>query len=345
MFLGIEIGGTKLQLGVGAGDGSPLVALERFTVDAEAGGEGLRQQIETTAKELQKRFNVQGVGIGFGGPFNQREGRTIKSHHVAGWDDFPLVAWCQQLLHCPVSVENDADTAGLAEALFGAGRGCDPVLYLTIGTGIGGGLIQRGEIYRGTGRGAVEIGHLRPGLQADQPEAIVESFAAGWGIAAAAQTALTEPIAHSFSSLTSHIGPAADAEDMRLALIEAEDQREQHAADLLDRCQGQPELLTTKLVSEAAQEGNLLAQQILHRAWRALGWAIAQAITLLAPEVVILGGGVSLIGETHFFQPLRDQISLYVFPPLLDTYRLLPASLGEEVVIHGALALARSKGK
>ncbi len=75
---------------------------------------------------------------------------------------------------------------------------------------------------------------------------------------------------------------------------------------------------------------------------RVLGWAIAQVITLVAPEAVIVGGGVSLVGEQVFFAPLREAVRRYVFPPLAESYRLLPAALGESVVVHGALALARS---
>jgi len=340
MFLGIEIGGTKLQLGVGTGNGSPLIALERFDVEPRLGGEGIRRQIEVSGQGLRERFPIAGIGIGFGGPFDTRSGRTLKSHHIAGWDDFPLCDWCQEKLGHRPQVENDADTAGLAEALFGAGRGKDPVLYLTVGTGIGGGLIHKGQIYGGRGRGATEIGHLRPGLQADTPDAIVESFAAGWGIAAAAQAALSEPITHRISTLSSKSGRYLDPEDVRQRLIEEEEVHEQHAGDLLARCDRDPDRLTTKIVGQAAAEGNLLAAEILDRAWQTLGWAIAQTITLMSPEVVVIGGGVSLMGESLFFEPLRAEVARYVFPPSLGYYEIVPAGLGEEVVIHGALALA-----
>lgn len=342
MFLGIEIGGTKLQLGVGAGDGSALAALERFDVDPRLGAEGIRRQIEVSGQGLCERFAVRGIGIGFGGPLDTRLGRTLRSHHVSGWDDFPLATWCQEKLGRRPRIENDADTAGLAEALFGAGRGRDPVLYLTVGTGIGGGLIHQGKIYGGRGRGATEIGHLRPGLSADTPDAIVESFAAGWGIAAAAQSALSEPVSHRISALASRPGKYLDPEDVRQRLIEEEEVHEQHAGDLLARCDRDPERLTTKIVAQAAAEGNLLAAEILARAWQALGWAIAQTITLMAPEVVVIGGGVSLMGEALFFEPVRSEVARYVFPPYAGHYDVVPAALGEEVVIHGALALARA---
>ena len=156
MYLGIEIGGTKLQLGVGLGDGK-LAGLWRETVDVQAGPEGIRRQIiqavpELLAKSKIDRGRLQGIGIGFGGPVDDHTHTIIKSHQIEGWDDFPLEKWLSDLLGMPAVLGNDADVAGLAEALFGAGMGLSPIFYITIGSGIGGGLIINGEIYRGAGR-------------------------------------------------------------------------------------------------------------------------------------------------------------------------------------------------
>ena len=110
--------------------------------------------------------------------------------------------------------------------------------------------------------------------------------------------------------------------------------------DLIDRCSGDVDKLTAKHVAQAAAEGNEVAREVIEHAAVALGWAVAQVITLLAIETVVIGGGVSLIGETHFFAPLRQSVDRYVFPPLAKTYRIVPASLGENVVVIGALAIA-----
>jgi glucokinase len=99
-------------------------------------------------------------------------------------------------------------------------------------------------------------------------------------------------------------------------------------------------VLTAQLVAQAAEQGNALAIEVLEHAVRTLGWAIAQAITLAAPELVVVGGGVSLMSPALFLRPLRDQTARYVFPPLTGSYEIMPAELGEEVVVHGALALA-----
>jgi glucokinase len=310
MFLGLEIGGTKLQLGVGAGDGLPLAELLRFDVDRSQGAQAILAQIEEAGRLLAARHTIAAVGCGFGGPVDVAAGTVIKSHHVERWEEFPLAFWLGERFHAPVALANDADTAALAEARFGAGRGASPVLYVTVGTGIGGGLVLDGKIYRGSGAGAVEIGHLRPGRQYERHN--LESLAAGWGIAAR----------------------AARACQVRSPYTEA----------LLAASAGERERIDARTVAKCAAAGDSLARSILSDAVAALGWGLAQAITLLAPAVVVVGGGVSLAGEELFFAQLRRDVERYVFPPLAGMYRLVPAELGEEVVVHGALALARDAG-
>ncbi len=191
MFLGIEIGGTKLQLGLGEGDGR-LAGLWRGTVDVAAGPDGIRRQIRDRAPELLARSSVprarvRGVGIGFGGPVDDATRTIIKSHQIAGWDGFPLGDWVADLLGWPAVLANDADAAGLAEAWFGAGRGLSPVFYITVGSGIGGALVVDGQVYRGCGQGAGEIGHLRVPQRGPQDGSYpLEEIASGWAIACAA---------------------------------------------------------------------------------------------------------------------------------------------------------------
>ena len=188
MLLGIEIGGTKLQLGVGPGDGTLIAEPLRLSVDRDKGAAGIREQIAALGRELVARYGVSSVGVGFGGPVDAATGRTIKSHQITGWDDFPLVEWCRQTLGVArCTLGNDADLAALAEARYGAGRGRDPVFYVTVGTGIGGGFVRGGKLYAGHGPAAAEIGHLRPGLDALNSHDTVESIASGLAIELAAE--------------------------------------------------------------------------------------------------------------------------------------------------------------
>lgn len=344
MFLGIEIGGTKLQLGVGAGDGSPFVAFDRHVVDPAGGAVGILSRIESATAALAQRYPIERVGIGFGGPVDSPAGRIIRSHQIEGWHDFPLAEWFERTFGLQAVLGNDCDSAGLAESRFGAGRGHRVVFYVTIGSGIGGGFIVDGEIYRGHGIAAAEIGHLRPGLHADRPDVTVESLASGWGIAAAAQSRVADPIYHPFSSLRER-GAGARPDELRQRLEDDEAVAEEFAADLLNRAGGKLDQVTGKLVAQAATDGNQIALDVLNHACQVLGWAIAQVITLLSPDVVVVGGGVSQIGEALLFAPLRAEVERYAFPPLLRSYEILPSQLGENVVVHGALALAVGAAK
>jgi glucokinase len=316
--LGIEIGGTKIQLGIGRGQGD-LVALERLRVDLDRHAAGILDQVRAAFPILLRKANldraqIQAVGIGFGGPVDAEHGVIQKSYQVAGWEDFPLGTWIGEHLEVPiVVVHNDADAAGLGEARFGAGLGFSPLLYMTVGSGIGGALIIGDRIYRGFGKGAGEIGHLRviDTSRSDARLDELERVASGWAIARAAQ------------------------DHARKILQEGGDWI------VLDRAAGDPSRVTTDLVAEAAQAGDPESASILARARAAMAFALVQAITLVAPRRIVIGGGVSLIGEAGWFDPIRRLVQQDVFPPFRGGFDIVPAALGEEVVVHGALALAR----
>src|SRR5262245_29752426 len=143
MYLGIEIGGTKLQLGLGPGDGT-LAGLWRGNVDVAAGAEGIRRQILAAVPDLLMqakvdRAQIRGVGIGFGGPVDDATRTIIKSHQIQGWDGFPLADWITERLGWPAALGNDADVAGLAEALLGDGKNLSLIFYIPVGSGVGGG--------------------------------------------------------------------------------------------------------------------------------------------------------------------------------------------------------------
>lgn len=296
-YLGIEIGGTKLQVGLGDGQGR---IIHQFRVAAEpaAGAAGIRSQIADAVESLLQQFNVsraaiQACGIGFGGPVDDTAGTTITSHQVAGWDQFPLAAWATELLGIPAYIGNDADVAGLAEALFGAGRKRTPVFYMNIGSGIGGALILDGKIHRGTGLGAGEIGHLWVDYDTNHWEpgstswSILEHRSSGW--------ALQKTSSYS----------------------------------------------TVKTLLNAIDQGDQSATQVWVQGRRRLAVALSHVIALLCPQCIVLGGGVSLAPPNLFLQPLRDELASIVFKPFATCYELQVAGLGEEVVLHGALALAK----
>src|SRR5262249_49862843 len=143
VFLGIEIGGTKLQLVLGGAD-AKILRRQRCTVDKSRGSEGIRDQIGDHLPALIGSDPIEAVGGGFGGPVDWRTGRICCSHQIEGWLDFELGSWLADLVKVPVRIDNDANTACLGEAMLGAGAGKNPVFYTTLGSGVGGGLVVNG---------------------------------------------------------------------------------------------------------------------------------------------------------------------------------------------------------
>lgn len=300
MYLGIEIGGSKLQLGIGTGAGD-LRHLVRLPADAGGGAAAIRRQTQEGMHLLLRQSGVsakelQGGAIGFGGPVDDSSGSVLTSHQVAGWADFPLADWATQALGIPMLLANDADVAGLAEATAGAGKGLSPLFYITVGSGIGGALILDGHIYRGTGRGAAEIGHLwteyrldpwDPGSWCD-----LEAIASGWGLEKAAALALG---------------------------------------------------VSTRLPDVVQRVADPRVQAVLQRGIRALALGISHVIALVCPRRIVIGGGVSLLGEELFFAPLRQAVQQIAFPHFAGCWEIVPAVLGEAVVVHGALEYARQR--
>jgi glucokinase len=188
MLVGVEIGGTKLQVGVGAADGSLHGEILRLDVDPKKHAEGIRAQLATAvaacaAKNGVSVERVARIGVGFGGPVDASAGRIIKSHQIAGWEDFPITEWFEEQFQKPTVLGNDSDLAGWAEALLGAGRGAETVVYSNIGSGIGGAFVRRGDLYTGQGIGAAEIGHLRMApTQTGSPWKTLEELASGWAL-------------------------------------------------------------------------------------------------------------------------------------------------------------------
>ena len=271
-YLGIEIGGTKLQVGVGPDDGR-LRGLWRGNVDLAAGPAGIRRQIVEAvpialAQAGLSRDQVRGVGIGFGGPVDDRTRTVIKSHQIEGWDDFPLADWISDAVELPAVLGNDADVAGLAEATHGAGKGLSPIFYMNIGSGIGGGLVIDGEIYRGVGRGAAEIGHLQFAVEIIEILTL-EDLASGWGI---------EQRYRGYTGL----------EGVRV-----------------------PEIF--RLANEDTI-GHSPARRTVGEATYNLAYALCHVITLLCPRRIVIGGGVSLLGD-QLFDVVRERVSERCFRP------------------------------
>lgn len=298
-FLGIEIGGTKLQLAAQSADSSAPPDFRRYTVSRERGGAGIREQIATALRDWPGP--LAGVGVGFGGPVDYRTGRICCSHQIEGWSEFPLGEWLAQQTGAPVQVGNDANTAALAEATSGAGRGFNPVFYITLGSGVGGGLAVDGRIYHGALPGEAEIGHVR----LDRQGTIVEERCSGWGVDRKIRMAIA---AEPKSGLARLVGGQREGE--------------------------------ARFLAPAVAEGDALAIRILDDTTEELAFALSHVVHLFHPGVIVMGGGLSLMGE-----PLRRKVAEHL--PRFTMHAFAPgpqvrlAELGEAVVPTGALLLAR----
>jgi glucokinase len=312
--IGIEIGGTKLQAGVGTADGR-RVSLARTRVDAARGAAGIRESLpglvdEAFAKAGASAGDLVGIGTGFGGPVDSKRGVTLLSHQIDGWRDFALRAWLEERWRVPVSVQNDASLAGYAEAMLGAGRGRRRIFYITLGSGVGGGLVTDGVIDEGQGLGAGEIGHTWVPDPSTGKPIHLEDVCSGWGIGRRAREQMAQGAAPGLAELSG----------------------------------GRPETMTAQTVHAAAEAGVAEARALLDETARTLALGICNVAAILHPERFVVGGGVSLMGPL-FWDPLREEVRRRVFGPFVDSFDVVRAELGEEVVVMGAILLGHQAAR
>jgi len=300
--LGIEIGGTKLQLAVGD-DAGAIHIRSKLKVDPAKGAPAIRRQIEQALPGLMDGNKIQAIGVGFGGPVDWRTARICRSHQIEGWSDFALDDWLTSLAAVPVAADNDANVAALGESFRGAGAAFNPVFYVTLGSGVGGGLVVDGKIYHGATPGESEIGHVR----LDREGTIVEQRCSGWAV------------------------------DARIRELIKREPR-----SVLARLAGGPAGGEARHLTAALQAGDAAAEQILHETATDLAFGLSHVVHLFHPQIIVLGGGLSGLGE-----PLREAVERALRGFVMDAFapgpRVALAALGEDAVPVGALRLAGSK--
>jgi glucokinase len=276
---------------------------DRGSPDGSASSSILDPRSSNQSSVVGRRSSVVGVGVSFNGPV-AADGRTVRrSMHIPGWDDFALAERLERELGAPTLIANDADAAALAEQRFGAGRGARHLLYLTISTGIGGGVIVDGRLHRGERAWAGEVGHMP--LVPDGPpcacgrQGCLEALASGLSIARAARQRL-------------------------------------RSATHSSRLQSLPaDQITARDVAAAAAQGDELARAVWEEAMGWLGLGVAAAVNLLDPGRVVLGGGLTHAGAL-LFDPVRRVVAARALDPDVE---VVPAALGDDVGILGGAAL------
>jgi glucokinase len=305
-LLGIEIGGTKLQL-VAGDAGGRIIDRHRLQVDQARGGAGIREQIAQALPGLIASHQPAAIGVGFGGPVDHETGRIAKSHQIEGWSEFELGEWLREQTGLPVRVDNDANVAALGEALAGAGRGLNPVFYVTLGSGVGGGLVVDGHIFHGAKPGESEIGHVR----LDKSGVLVEQRCSGWAVDRRIRDAIKHEPDSELARLVNSVLPAA----CRQSGGEA------------------------RFLKPARDARDALAQRILDETAEDLAFGLSHVVQLMHPATIVIGGGLSLVGE-----PLRAAVQTHLRRFIMEVFGSGPsvqlAALGEDAVPVGALLLA-----
>jgi glucokinase len=304
--IGIDVGGTKINAFRVTPSGSVEERAKRETQadDPEA---ILREMIDLASE--MRDDGIVAVGIGAAGLVDARTGVMRFSPNLA-WREMPIRERMRDALGLPVLLENDASAAAYGEWRFGAGRGVDHMLLVAVGTGIGGGLVDGGKLYRGAHGFATEIGHI-----------IVEP---GGPLCGCGNLGCLEQVA---------AGRA-------IGRLGREAAREHEHSMLRQLASGDPDAVTGELVTEAAQRGDDVAIRVLRRVGRRLGEGIAGLVNVLDPDVVVVGGGVIVAGDL-LLEPARAAfLDAVEGPAHRDAVPLVPAELGNDAGAIGAAALA-----
>lgn len=308
--LAVDIGGTNFRLGLFDAEGRRLLLSEGQT-EAAGGRDWMLKEILERARGLIAKSDqqVESCGISFGGPVDFKR-QQVSSMHVSSWRNFALAEWVEANLGLKCCVDNDANAGALGEFRFGAGRDTQSILYLTLSTGIGGGVVLRNEVYRGKDGMAGEFGHIP----------VID----GGALCSCGGRGCLETICS---------GTAIGLRGRGLARRKPETMPR-----TLDLASGNPEKITAETVFRAAGEGERSAQNIVHEAARALARGLLIAIRLLNPDMIILGGGVALSGEV-LMKPVHECLEEFSAPMLEYSTQVVQAELGKYSPLYGAAAL------
>ena len=310
--IGIDIGGTKLATVVADKDGNILQKVRKLT-ESEKGPRHAVELILSMVGEVLdlaglRREDISGIGVSCGGPLDTKTGIIYSPPNLPGWDALPLKEMIESEFHIPTVIENDANASALAEARFGGGRGYDYVLYMTMSTGIGGGIIANGEIYHGANDSAGEVGHQI--LLPDGPlcgcgqYGCLEALCSGPAIARRAQEAIVDQ---------PHTGVLA------LANGEVDSVRSEH-------------------VLQAARDGDALAIDLVEETAYYMGWGIANLVNILNPQIVLLGTIAVAAGDL-LMDPIRRTVTEMAMQRPLETVKIMPAELGDSIGDLAAISL------
>ncbi len=315
-IVGVDLGGTNIVAGAMPADGSREIAMHTTPTLAEGGAgavvdriAGMIEQViaQTMSETGAKRSDFIGVGIGSPGPLNREKGIVIVTPNL-GWKNFPLRDEISNRVHLEATLDNDANCATLGEYWCGAAKGGWNVIGMTLGTGIGGGLILEGKLYHGSSDVAGEIGHTSIDANGRRCKCgnygCLEAYASGPAIAERAREALR----------------GEEGESILVSMVDG-DQRK----------------ITAQTVYEASKRGDSIAREVVRETALILGTGVANLLNIFNPDIVVLAGGVTQAGDA-LFQPLRAEVKRRAFKPAVQACKIVPGQLPLSAGVVGAIA-------
>ncbi|HET7789972.1 MAG TPA: ROK family protein [Gemmatimonadales bacterium] len=309
-IVGVDLGGTNIVVGAVAEDGSEVVGQVEESTHAEEGADAVVARIVRLVQASiaqAKGKEVAGVGIGSPGPLDTARGIVLLTPNL-GWRNMPLRDRVSSAVGLPATLDNDANCAIFGEWWRGAARGARHVVGLTIGTGIGGGIVLDGQIYHGTSDIAGELGHMTIDLNGRRCKCgnygCLEAYASGPAIAARAVEGIESGAE---TTLPQYVG-------------------------------GDLAKITAQVVYEAARDGDDYARDVVMETAKILGAGVANIINIFNPEVVVICGGVTHAGD-RLFVPLRSEARRSAFKPAVDVCRIVPGALPGTAGVYGAAAV------
>jgi glucokinase len=315
-IVGVDIGGTNIVVGLVPLEGGEPVGLRTLPTEAARGSDFVVRRVasmvdqaiaDTLAAHGGTRADVAGVGVGSPGPLNRQTGVVLNTPNL-GWKNLPLRDLVGDAVGLPAQLDNDANCATYGEWWLGAGRDVDYLIGITIGTGIGGGIVLGGEIVHGASDAAGEIGHMTIEFTGRKCKCgnygCLEAYCSGPNIAARAREGLE-----------------AGYESLLTELVD-----------------GQLDRITAATVYEASTRGDPYANEVMIETAKILATGIANVINIFNPQAIVIAGGVTRAGE-HLFGPLRTEVRRRAFRSAYDACRILPAALPDTAGVIGAAAV------
>lgn len=319
-IIGVDLGGTNIAAGAMPLDGTREIAMRMTPTRADEGADAVVDRIarmiedviaQTQAETGAERDDFLGVGIGSPGPLDRERGIVIVTPNL-GWRDFPLRDEVSRRVSLQATLDNDANCATLGEWWAGAAKGGRNVVGLTIGTGIGGGLILDGKLYHGASDAAGEIGHTTIDSTGRRCKCgnygCLEAYTSGPAIAERARESIR-----------------GEEESMLLAMVD-----------------GDASKITAQTVYDAAKRGDLIALEVVRDTAHFLGVGISNLINIFNPDTVVVAGGVTQAGDA-LFDPLRAEVRRRAFKPAVEACRIVPGALPLSAGVVGAVATFKAR--